>query len=99
MGGNQQLTLLARGKLSEAAGKVCVFQWLEVFVGMHLPDVCDLQGHGPHPGTKPGYNTWAREKKERCEEKEGEMKNPQCRKDLNEKKVEKLVLCFTNTVL
>lgn len=43
MVGNQQLTLLARGKLSQAAGKVCVFQWLEVFVGTCLPDVRDLQ--------------------------------------------------------
>lgn len=50
---------------------------------MHLPDVGDPQGHGPHPGAKPGYNTWAREKKERCEEKEGEMENPQCGKALN----------------
>lgn len=50
---------------------------------MHLPDVCDPQGHGPHPGANPGYNIWAREKKERCEEKEGEMENPQCGKALN----------------
>lgn len=66
VGGSQQLTLLARGKLSQAAGEVCVFQWLQVFVGMHLWPT--------GPWATPGYNSWAREETERYEEKEGEMK-------------------------